>query len=304
MKWIKKGLVYGPDGRHSWARHSALTPTPVLLDNQTIRVYAGFRNESGVSRIGFVDVSAEDPSKIQYVSEDPVIDVGLPGTFDDNGVILGDIIKHDNRLFMYYVGFQLVNKVKFLAFTGFATSTDGGNSFQKYSHAPILDRSHKELYFRAIHSIIFENGVWKAWCGVGSDWEWIDDKPFPKYHIRYYESHNGVNFPEEGHICFDFGKNEYRLGRPRVIKDGELYRMFYTIGTLSKDYYSGYAESKNGIDWVRKDHLIGIEKSSDGWDSEMLCYPSIIESHGKIFMFYNGNEYGRAGFGYAELQEW
>jgi predicted GH43/DUF377 family glycosyl hydrolase len=304
MKWIKKGLIYTPDGRSSWAKHSALTPTPVLINLDTIRVYAGFRDVNGVSRLGFVDVDANNPSKIRNVSKAPVLDVGLPGTFDDNGVILGDIVEYKGQLYMYYVGFQLVEKVKFLAFTGLALSKNGSETFQRYSNAPILDRSDKELYFRAIHSLIIQDGVWKAWCGVGRGWEWIDGEVFPKYNIKYLESKDGISFPEEGKICIDFERNEYRLGRPRVFKENGIYKMFYTKGTLQKEYLPGYAESVDGFSWTRMDYKIGIEKSEKGWDSKMLCYPSIVKSKDKIYMFYNGNDYGKDGFGYAELKEW
>jgi len=304
VRWIKKGLIYGPDGTYSWAKHSALTPTPVLIDANTIRVYVGFRDEYGVSRIAFVDVDANNPSKVKNVSKTPVLDIGLPGTFDDNGVILGDILENNNKLYMYYVGFQLVEKVKFLAFTGLAISSDGGNTFQKYSKAPILDRSDKELYFRAVHSVMIENGIWKAWCGIGSEWEWIDDKPFPKYHIRYFESRDGITFPKAGRVCIDFKGNEYRLGRPRVIREKEIYKMFYTKGTLQKDYIPGYAESDDGINWIRMDDKIGIKKSEKGWDSKHLCYPSVIQYKDRFYMFYNGNDYGKDGFGYALLEQW
>ena len=304
MKWEKKGLIYCPDGSMSWAQHSALTPTPVVVDDSTIRVYAGMRDDKGVSRIGYVDVEADDPSKIKAVSPAPVLDVGIPGTFDDNGVILGDIVIHDNVMHLYYVGFQLVEKVKFLAFTGLATSTDGGTTFQRYSAAPVLDRKDNELYFRAIHSAMIENGVWKAWCGVGSDWVYINGIPYPKYDVRYYESLDGINFSEKGIVCVENTEHEYRIGRPRVIIRDGVYRMFYTKGTLKREYLPGYAESSDGVRWVRKDADIGIEPSGNGWDSSQLCYPAIISYEDRTYMFYNGNDYGKTGFGYAELVEW
>ena len=49
----------------------------------------------------------------------------------------------------------------------------------------------------------------------------------------------------------------------------------------------GYALSKNGINWKRKDNLIGIFKSKKGWDSEMITYPNVIYHDNKYFMFYN-----------------
>lgn len=303
MKWNKKGLIYCPDGSMSWAKHSALTPTPVLLTNEIIRVYAGFRDEKGISRIGYVDVDANNPLKILSVSQEPALDVGAVGTFDDNGVILGDIIKLDKLFYMYYVGFQLVEKVKFLAFTGLAISDDGGNSFKRFSQVPILDRSDEGLYFRAIHSVIFENGIWRIWYSVGSEWVSINHKPYPKYNIKYLESKDGINFGKSGNLCIDFQNNEYRIGRPRVYRNFDSYKMFYTIGTLDGSYLLGFSELENSIHWQRKDQLIGINLSEGKeWDSKSICYLSILSYKEKIYAFYNGNDMGKTGFGYAELE--
>ncbi|MEP5069850.1 MAG: hypothetical protein ABJQ96_04225, partial [Crocinitomicaceae bacterium] len=66
----------------------------------------------------------------------------------------------------------------------------------------------------------------------------------------------------------------------------------------------GYAESLDGIEWERKDREVGIDVSEAGWDSEMVCFPSVIKVKDKTFMFYNGNNNGKTGFGVAELIEW
>lgn len=300
MQWIKKGLLYAPDDRMPWAVHSALTPTPFLLNDEVIRVYAGFRDATGVSRIGYVDLDARAPSRILGVSAAPVIDIGLPGCFDDNGVILGDVIRHDGKVFMYYVGFQLVDQVKFLAFTGLAISTDGGTTFTKYANTPVMDRSDEGLYFRAIHSVMIEDGLWKCWYGVGSDWAIINGIQYPQYKTRYIESSDGVHFGREGSLCIDFEGDEYRIGRPRVRKVADHYEMYYTAGTLRGTYLPGYAASKDGVTWTRKDAEVGIAPSESGWDSKALSYTAPLTLGGKEYLFYNGNDMGKSGFGYAE----
>ena len=51
--------------------------------------------------------SSTDPQVIKGVSQQPVLDLGAPGMFDDNGVILGDVIEvSEDELRLYYVGFQ------------------------------------------------------------------------------------------------------------------------------------------------------------------------------------------------------
>jgi hypothetical protein len=304
MTWTKRGRVWGPDGSLPWARHSALTPTPLLLDDDTIRVYAGMRDENGVSRIGWVDVDAADPTRVRAHAREPVLDVGRPGTFDDNGVILGDVLRIGGEIWMYYVGFQLAANVKFLAFSGLARSRDGGNHFERASEAPVLDRSDAGLYINAIHSVRHENGRFRFWVAQGDRWEIIDGKPFPTYRIAAFESEDGTKLDARGApIAVDCEGDEYRIGRPRVYRDGDGYRMYYTRGTRRGDYLAGLARSDDGVHWKRDDGALGIALSDTGWDSRALAYPALVDVRGRRFMFYNGNDMGRDGFGVAESTE-
>jgi hypothetical protein len=65
-------------------------------------------------------------------------------------------------------------------------------------------------------------------------------------------------------------------------------------------YKIGYAESHDGIEWKRKDELAGIDLSENDWDSKMIAYPYVISLGLKKILFYNGNGFGKTGFGYAE----
>lgn len=306
LKWQKLGHVFRQDGTLSWAVNSALTPTPILLHDETIRVYAGFRDAEGISRIGYVDVDANAPTIVQRVSQHIVLDRGRDGCFDDNGVILGDIVRVDERLRMYYVGFQQVKRAKFLAFTGIAESSDGGETFQRLSDTPVMDRVHGATTIRAIHTALFDNSVWKAWYAVGDGWERINGVDYPRYNIWYTESADGLSFPNAGRLCVDNQGDEYRIGRPSVYKlAADRYVMLYTKGGRSgRDYFPGIAFSSDGIHWQRQDDQLGLALSADGFDSRHLCYPRLVQSHGRIFCFYNGNDMGRDGFGAAELLAW
>lgn len=75
--------------------------------------------------------------------------------------------------------------------------------------------------------------------------------------------------------------------------------MLYTRDFIPKDYVAGYAESADGIHWERKDAALGLDKSANGWDMEMVCYPVLLEYKEKTYMFYNGNGQGATGVGYA-----
>ena len=67
----------------------------------------------------------------------------------------------------------------------------------------------------------------------------------------------------------------------------------------NNSYRIGLAHSSDAINWQRDDANAAIDISSTGWDSEMICYPSVVKYNDTLFMFYNGNGFGQSGIGYA-----
>lgn len=305
MKWEKKGLIFCPNGKdNDWKNNSVLTPNPFLLNSELIRVYCSFRDVTGIGRIGYIDLEAKNPSQIVKISENPIIELGKDGCFDDNGMILGDIVRVGSKIYMYYVAFQHVDKVKFYAFSGVAISDDDGNSFHRVQLTPVMDRADEGIFGRCIHTVIYDKkrNIFRVWYSVIFDWTYINDIPYPTYDIKYIESADGIHFPEKGIQCLKCNADEYRIGRPRVRKLNEhLYEMRYTSDTFDKEYKAGYAESADGIHWIRKDNESCIKASGTGWDSEMACYPVVLETKYGTYMFYDGNGMGKDGFGYAQL---
>lgn len=302
MKWIKKGLIYTPSGSDGWDCHSALQPTPLLINENLLRVFIGCRDQDGVSRVGFVDLNPGNPSEILNIATKPALDIGSPGSFDDNGVVPCAVVRREDEIWLYYAGYQIPSRTKFLAFCGLAISHDMGVTFERYSQVPIMDRTDNELLFRVMHSMLFDQKkkYWQVWYGGGSECLTEGKKRSPIYDIRYCESKDGVTF-SNGQICLALENGETRVGRPFVVKTKDEYQMFYAKYTQSESFRLGYAESLDGIEWVRKDEEIGIKTSPDGWDSHMISYPSVQKYAGNTYLFYNGNNYGKDGFGYAIL---
>src|SRR4051812_8096038 len=98
MRWRKQGRVYVPSGGDEWAQHYAFPPTPLLREDGVLRLYMAFCDADTVGRIGYVDVRAEDPGEIVAVSERPVLDIGDPGMFDENGVLPTCVVPVGDRL--------------------------------------------------------------------------------------------------------------------------------------------------------------------------------------------------------------
>ena len=305
MKWNKKGRIYVPDGSRWWAKKYAFPPTPYFLNDEVLRIYVAFCDENIVGRIGYVDVRADNPATVLKVSDEPVLDIGTPGAFDENGILPTAIVPVRNELYLYYVGYQLGQKVRYFQFEGLAVSKDGGESFQRRLKVPVTDRTDAEMLNRTSAFVRQKNGEFQMWYVGGSDWTTVNGKALPVYNIRYLTSPDGIKWPNEGQVHIDFeSEDEHAFGKPFILEDAGIHRMFYSIRTRSKGYRIGYAESADGLKWVRKDNEVGIDVSESGWDSQMIAYSSVQKYKDKVYMFYNGNNLGETGFGYAELEHW
>jgi hypothetical protein len=304
VRWAKQGLVYVPDGQLSWAEGYAFPPTPYFLDDDVIRVFVAFCDEQTVGRVGYVDVEASNPLNVVGVSDRPSLDIGRPGAFDENGVVPTCVLPVGDELRLYYVGFQLGQKLRYYQFLGLAVSRNDGEAFVRASEVPVIDRSTAELVNRTSGFVLHEDGVFKLWYVGGSDWTIVDGKSLPVYPLRYLESPDGLHWPNAGEIVIDFASDdEHALGRPWVLRDADGYRMFFSSRTRSKGYRLGYAESADGRHWHRDDERVGIDVSDTGWDSEMVAYASVVSWREQTYMFYNGNSCGRTGFGLAVLEQ-
>jgi hypothetical protein len=175
---------------------------------------------------------------------------------------------------------------------------------------PILDRNKEEPYYTGAVFVLknIRCGVYKMWYTSGSEWKMINGKPEIYYHIKYAISDNGIDWIRENISCIIPTTPYEAVARPSVIVENGLYKMWYSRRDIidfrvnSKHAYrAGYAESKDGIHWQRLDELAGIDTSNEvnAWDSDAIAYPYVININGKLLMFYNGNGFGKTGFGYA-----
>jgi hypothetical protein len=304
MRWRKLGHVYAPSGEHWWARSYATIPTADVIDDRTIRVYYASLDSNRYGRIGYVELDALNPLRILYETTEPVLNIGEVGTFDDSGVNPSCLVARDGKKFLYYIGWQRAERAPYMLFAGCAVSNDGGCSFERLQRNPILDRTSKEPFLRSATTVCVADSVWRIWYVSASKWHDVNGKRYPKYSIFTTSSlDQGMSWQSETQEAISLStEHEFGLGRPWVIRNEHLYQMWYSIRTSHQPYQMGYAESRNGIEWIRQDDLVGITRSQHGWDSEMICYPCVVDVAGRRYMFYNGNQHGLTGFGCAVLE--
>ncbi len=292
----------------------AQSPQTIVFDD-FVRIYFSTRtkDEKGnyLSFISFVDMDI-NLSKIINISKKTVIELGKLGTFDEHGIFPINPYKEGNKIVAYTCGWNRRISVPVETAIGLAESFDNGETFIKLGNGPILAASIQEPFLVGDGFVQKYEDTYYMWYIFGT--KWILPTPLEPqarvYKIGFATSKNGLDWKKnEGKQIIESVLNENECqALPTVIKIGTRYHMYFCFREATdfrtnpaRSYKLGYAFSDNLINWTRDDKKAGITTTTNDWDSDMMCYPHIFSAKEKVFLLYNGNEFGKFGFGAAEL---
>ena len=304
MKWSKLGKVYNCE---NWAQ----CPTPLVMEDR-IRVYFSSRDERGKSYIRFVDLALDDPSKIIDIcfENTAVLENGKPGTFDDEGQIPSFARRVDGKIELWYSGWNSRNTIPYHNATGVAVSDNGGRTFKRIHDGPVMDRTPQEPYLAVTPSFDGQNIYYIS----GLEWRLINERYEPIYAIRraWLDYGDKCAVSRRGtELVIPQSKPLECFSRPWVLKvkdncGKDFWHLWYSyrVAVDYRDgknaYRIGYADSWDGEEFFRRDSDAGIDRGALGeWDHTMTAYPAVVKVKGRLLMFFNGNSFGRYGFGVA-----
>lgn len=308
VRWVKQGLIFRPDGQHGWMNSHAQVPTVLLLRDR-YRVFFATRPRQDLSLTTFVDLDRDDPQRILALNPEPILNVGRPGTFDADGVMPSCVIRDGKRVLLYYSGWcRLAGKAPYNNATGLAVSYDDGATFKRLFEGPILDRVPNEPWSATSPGVIRMGSRWHMWYSSGTDWIEVDEKMEHVYVLKHAESTDGERWTRSNHAILPPIRPDESQTRPTVVKLGDRWHMWYAFRgsrgfrSEGETYRIGYAWSDDLLSWHRDDARAGISVSTEGWDSQMVAYPEAVRDGERTLLFFNGNAFGRDGFGYAILE--
>ena len=315
MKWSKLGKIFDPTehGLPDRCLEFAQSPQTLVLDDR-VRVYFSTRERDRVgkylSHVAFVDLE-RDLRHIKAVSSQPVIGLGDLGCFDEHGIFPFNVVRDGDRVLAYTTGWNRKVSVSADAAIGLAISRDEGKTFQRWGKGPVMAASLNEPLLVADAFVACFGELYHMWYIYGIKWKrFAHDEPLDRvYKIAHATSLDGINWERDGRqIISDSLNADECQALPTVLSFDGKYHMYFCYrqahdfrANRDNAYRLGYAHSIDLINWERDDSRAGIDVSDQGWDSQMQCYPHVFSLDGTCYMLYNGNEFGRRGFGLAVL---
>lgn len=299
--WQKLGRFTLPAKRPGWFHsHFGATYAEVSSVSSEIKLFITARDIQNRSHIGAAYLDLRQPTKIRHIDAKPVLSPGLLGAFDENGVSYPCLVARGEWKYLYYTGWMPSVLTPFQNQIGLALAQKN-KPFVRFSKAPLLERTNDDYLCQASSWALYEKGLWRLWYTSWLRWQKTKQGTKHFYCVKYAESLDGKNWKRHNKIAIPLrSKGEYAVARPCVLKFKNLYHMWYCA--RGKEYQIGYAYSKDGVSWKRREDLTRLSLSQSGWDSKSMAYPNVFRAQNKLWMIYSGNDYGRAGAGIAKLE--
>lgn len=315
LAWVRdaRNPILPPGEAGGFDSRRCMNPWVLRVGDEYHLYYAG-SDDKGRQRICLATASVADLS--QWDRHGPLFDVGGPGSFDALWCVLPHVVQMaPDRWHLYYTG-NSGSGTGLSAFRGLglAVSQDG-KLWEKYADNPILERTGNDGDPDAV-GVAGGSVLQVTLPEGGSEWRYYyTGCPTigEELHLNQQKriccavSDDGVHWSKRGVVMVRDPNRDYEdvgVAGPVVhqLEDGS-FRMWYSaIGTKWGYYSICYAESVDGVQWWRGasygDNL-QLTPLGDGWEEQMVEYPSVIPEGDQLRLFYCGNGYGRTGIGTA-----
>ena len=299
--WKKLGLLYKARSINDFLITHASNPLAMHLVDDSYRIFFSGRNLQNKSSVGFVDINIVTGDILEVCKSDSFHFSNDPHSFYSHGVSIGNLYTANRRQYVLFMAWQVRGSNHWRGDIGQLELSEDKKKFMLVDDSPFLTTDLEDLVSLSYPYIMRDDDIYKMWYGSTVSWDSANREMI--HVIKYATSSNGVNWKRHGlAIPYEIGVAQ-AFSRPTVLKDVNGYHMWfsYRSGTGEK-YRIGYAHSCDGLSWERSDNP-GIDVSNSGWDSQMICYPYVFDHNGKRYMLYNGNDYGKSGFGLAVLED-
>ena len=315
--WERMGRIFDPREHELGGNCKEFAQSPQAVVFPTfVRIYFSTRERDSVgkylSHVAFVDMDTT-LRRVLNVSRQPVLPLGARGTFDEHGIFPFSPIRVGTRIFAYTTGWTRRVSVSTDSGIGLAISTDGGKTFTRHGEGPVLGSSLHEPFLVSDAFVLRDDEHFHMWYIYGQRWIRASAEAVPDrvYKIAHATSADGIawNKSLRAVISDSIDADECQALPTVLFHDGKHHMMFcYRHATdfrtnPARAYRIGHATSSDLVHWHRDNAPVLNPGAGGDWDSEMQCYPHLVRVGGAVYLLYNGNEFGRFGFGAARLSQ-
>lgn len=281
---------------------------PQILDMGThFRLYFSTRffdhDALPVSRVYFLDFAPGFHEAISAIGEVKIHD-GILGGFDQHGIFPFHPYAINAGFFLALTsGWKRMESVDIDMAIGQAISMDGEH-FARNGYGPLITSAPKEPFLVGDPFVLFSDNMYSLFYIFGTKWNDVGSNSERTYKIGKMISQDGLRFNRVSpgkQIIPDTIENEAQA-MPSVVRIKDTFHMFYC-------YRSSFDFRRGGANGYRLGHAISRDLENWNlsrsalpskfpiWAQDMQCYPHAAVIDDLVYLFYNGNKFGKSGIG-------
>ena len=293
-------------GSEKWSLSHAQMPTPFVND-EGVGVLFTTRDSSKLSRISFVQLDHSTKKILSKSRNQPILDIGPRNGFDSKGVMSSSMLEFDGKKYLFYIGWNTHDIYPYDLNVGMAISTNGLSFARSSRETPIIISDHSTFKFITTPFVAPMGKGYQMLFSAGGEWVMHSNRWESTYSIASVESTDlfqwSISNVSEYSLTIA-GKSQARptlaiIGGQKHLIYSERDNLNFRVGQ------GGYKIKIQRImpsgNWNDCEVIFEKNEMFDQYLKNMQCYPFPIEIAGKLYLFLNGDEFGKFGFAVAEV---
>ncbi len=299
--------VIRPDAKNWWMSNHVGASCVLGFDEQSelsfdVVVLAGGRGVDGRSRLGIIKLKLDkfDFNLLSYeISDNPIIELGERGAFDEAGMSYPWYFKTDDNEFIFYTGWKLNQSTGFENNLGVLKKVKG--RWIRSSRAPILPLSNDEPFGTGSVAVYHIEDKFHLLYTSFLSWN-SNNSDGHEYGIKHATSSDLVYWDRKVDFLIPPSQSYHAVCRPSLVGSNILFSARGPKYNLMSLPLTGTDISLDSLD-VRNAYKVNVDSQGIGGFDKSVEYSYPFNLNGQYLCLFNGNGYGESGLGIGVLDQ-
>ncbi|OLQ86141.1 hypothetical protein BIY22_12895 [Vibrio panuliri] len=307
MKWRKLGNIFDISARDlgPYGISHCANPRAINLHGDIFRIFYCSRDLDNRSSVFAIDFDISSLS-ILHVYTEPFLTYGKQNSYFSDGISIGNFYEVNGIRYLTFMGWKNPENEHWFGQIGIAELTANYElNLMGDDTKPMIPLDNSDSISLSYPWVTkLPDDTYEMW--YGSTKSWVAESNTEMVHILKRRcSSDGFNWNETTDEVPFFEGIAQAFSSPCIYDFGKYKQMWFSYRSGSgTPYRIGSAISYGNSEWELSLNEMTISPSEveSDWDANMVEYPFVFEHKKMLYMLYNGDGYGKTGFGLAILR--